>query len=742
MISVQAKEGNFIDQALINCMFHSAIIVLVRHFYPCLFCVFISLCSCIHWIQNIPINFAPQNLFMFKKLSAIIAVFALLSSCSNVSNDSNAKKEDVLRANLDTTANPADDFFQYATGGWVAKNPIPGDQTSWGIGPLVQEELYKRLQIINENAAKKNATSGIDQKIAAFWLSGMDTNAIEQVGLTPLRPEIDLINNAQNAQELMNVVAHLHTIGVGALFSDGPSQDEMNSEVMSYHLYQGGLGLPNRDYYFNTDERTVKIRNAYPSYVATIFQLMGNDSNTAKTKAAAVIALETKLAKSCRTLEALRDPHANYNKMSVAAFQKISPSLQWTKLLTAMGANHIDTVIVGQPEFYKAMDKLVTTENIQTLKDYMDFHLVKTFAAYLPKAFVNANFNFYSKMIRGAKDQKPRWKRIIDHEEGVMGEALGQLFAKEFFNEKAKKRYEDMVENVRNAYKARMEKLTWMNDSTRQKAMKKLAAITKKVGYPDKWKDFSSMEIKKGAYVSNIISANTWWNNYEMNKLGKPVDRTEWDMTPQTYNAYYNPSNNEIVLPAGIFTVPGFRDEELDDALVYGYSAASTIGHEITHGFDDEGRQFDEKGNMVDWWTKEDGVEFNKRADVLVQQFNKMVVVDTLHIKGKQTLGENLADLGGILIGLDAFKQTETYKKNEKLNGFTPLQRYFLGYALGWLYTVRQEELANRVLTDVHSPAKFRVNGPFPNVPEFYEAFNVKPGNKMYLPDSLRVRLW
>lgn len=671
----------------------------------------------------------------------IIAAVSLMTACGNPSNNQ-ASKEDILKANLDTTTNPADDFFQFAIGGWIAKNPIPEDQTNWGIGQLVQEDLYKRLLSINEEAAKKNAAKGIDQKIAAFWSSGMDTVSIEKVGLTPLRPEMDLINNAMTAQELMKVVAHLQTIGVGVLFSAGPTQDEMNSEVMSFHLYQGGLGLPNRDYYFKQDERTQKIRAAYPIYIAQLFQLMGNDSAKANEKAKAILALETKLATASKTLEQLRDPYANYNKMSVAGLTKISPKTAWANMFSDMGAKNVDTVIVGQPEFFKALDKVVYSEKLETLKDYLQFHLVRSFAPYLNKAIVDANFDFYSKQIRGAKQQKPRWKRVLDHEESVMGEVLGQLFAKEYFDKKAKNRYNVIVENVRLAYKNRIEKLDWMSDSTKAKALAKLASISKKVGYPDKWKDFSSLEIKKGAYVTNIISANQWWNNYEMNKLGKPVDREEWSMTPQTYNAYYNPSNNEIVLPAGIFTVPGFRDNELDDALVYGYAAASTVGHEITHGFDDEGRQFDEKGNLKSWWTKEDEAQFNKRAQVLVNQFNNMVVIDTMRINGKQTLGENLADLGGLLIGLDAFKTTDCYKKGEKISGFTPLQRYFLGYALGWLYTIRPEELASRLVTDVHAPAKQRVNGPFPNIPEFYEAFNVKPGNKMYLPDSLRVRLW
>lgn len=678
---------------------------------------------------------------MNKKFIGIIAVAASLVACKN-GTQQQATKGDVLIANMDTTINPADDFFEYANGGWIKANPIPAEETGWGIANLVQEELYKRLLHINEEALKKNAKSGTDQQIGDFWFSAMDTVSIEKEGINPLKPELDKIYALTDAKALMAYIAYAHENGVGLFFGEGVSQDAMNSEVMAYYMSQGGLGLPNRDYYFNTDERTVKIRNAYPAYVAKMLALMGNDTAVAKTKAASIIAIETRLAKASRKLEDLRDPYKNYNKIAITNLKNISPTIDWTSTLAQMGVKSVDSVIVGQPEFYKELDKVIATEKLDNLKDYMAFHLVRSMAPYLSKNFVDANFDFYSKQIRGAQAQKPRWKRALAAEEAAMGEALGQLFAKEYFNEKAKKRYEDMVENVRNAYKARIQKLDWMTDSTKQKALAKLATITKKVGYPDKWKDFSSLKVTREAYALNVMAANKWWNDYYMKKLGKPVDRTEWEMTPQTYNAYYNPSNNEIVLPAGIFTVPGYRDEELDDALVYGYAGASTIGHEITHGFDDEGRKFDDKGNLKNWWSKADEEQFAKRAELLVQQFNNMMPVDTMRINGRATLGENLADLGGILIGLDAFKQTETYKKGEKINGLTPLQRYFLGYALGWMYQTRKEELASRLLTDVHSPAKQRVNGPFPNVPEFYDAFNVKPGNKMYLADSLRVRLW
>lgn len=680
--------------------------------------------------------------FSIKKLLPL-SLAVLLASCdSKPEAGTSASKPDILAANADTTVNPAEDFFAFAEGAWLKANKIPDEESSWGIANLVNEELYKRKLSINEDALKNAGKNATSRQLADFWSAAMDTNKIETDGLKPLQEVLDKINAAQDAAQIMDVAAYLHKIGVGVFFNEGVGQDEKNSEVMSYQLFQGGLGLPNRDYYFKTDERTTKIREAYPAYIRSIFMLKGEDSVSAAAKAKAIFNLETAMAKASRTIEALRDPYANYNKMDVAGLSKTAPGIDWQRTFTGIGLPKIDTVIVGQPEFYKQLSTLLKTTPVQTLKDYMSFHLISDFASYLDTKLVNAKFDFYGKTIRGTKQMRPRWKRVLDAEESAIGEILGQLFVKEYFNATAKKRYEDMTEAVRAAYKKRIESLSWMSDSTKQKALTKLAGISKKVGYPDKWKDFSSLKIDRSSFAANMMKANEWWNNYSIAKLGKPVDRTEWDMTPQTYNAYYNPSNNEIVLPAGIFTVPGYRDEELDDALVYGYAAASTIGHEITHGFDDQGRQFDEKGNLHNWWSKEDEAQFNKRAAVLSKQFSNMVVIDTLRINGNATLGENLADLGGILIGLDAFKETKAFKENKTIAGYTPLQRFFLGYALGWLYMQRDEELATRLLTDVHSPAKYRVNGPFPNVTEFYKAFNIPVGSKMYLPDTARVVLW
>lgn len=674
------------------------------------------------------------------KLLALTLICAGFCACT--SNDKKDNKADVVAVNLDTTVNPVTDFFDYANGGWIKKNPIPGDLSSWGIGQLVNEETLSRLKEINEKAAKASAAAGsTDQKIGDFWSTGMDSVKIETQGLKPLQPYFDKLNAVTDVKGLLPVVAEFKRMGSGTMFSDYVSQDAKQSDVMAYYLNQGGLGLGEREYYFKMDSATVNIRNKYQDYMAKVLTMSGTDATTATTQAKNILAMETKMAQASRKIEDLRDPYHNYNKTAVKDLPKLSPVVDWTSYLSITGIKGVDSVIVGQPEFFTALDKVLATTPLTDLKAYVKFNLISDLSAALPEQYGVAAFEF-NRLLSGAKERRPRWKRVIQMENGLIGELLGQLYVKEFFSEKAKKRYEDEVEAIRSAMKERIAKLTWMSDSTKQKAYAKLATIKKKVGYPDKWKDFSSMNIGKESYVQNLISANTWLHNYEINKLGKPVDRDEWDMSPQTYNAYYNPSNNEIVLPAAQLIIPGYKDEDVDDAVAYGYVAASTIGHEITHGFDDEGRQFDEKGNLVSWWTKKDEEEFNKRAAVMVSQFDAYEPIKGYHINGKASLGENIADLGGILLGADAFKKTEQYKKGEKIAGLTPMQRFFLGYSLGWLSHQKEEQLRNRLLTDVHSPAKYRVNGPFVNVDDFYTAFGVKQGDGMYRADSLRVRIW
>ena len=680
-----------------------------------------------------------------KKIILVIGIYLFLQSCklnSNNSAESTKPAADVLAVNMDTTIKAAEDFFMYANGGWIKNNAIPAEESSWGIGNLVIEENYKRLREISEKAVKENAAKGSSsQQIGDFWATAMDSAKTEQAGLKPLQPLFDKINSITDASSLINVANELNNIGVDALFGDYVQQDDKNSDVMSYKLWQGGIGLPEREYYFKTDSSTINIRNQYVKHIAKMLVLLGQDSASAGKASSEIFSLETKLAKASRKIEDLRDPYANYHKMAIKDLNKLSSAIDWKTSLANRGIKNIDSVIVGQPEFFTALDGVLKTTPVDDWKNYLRFRTVRNFEEVLPQAFGVEAFNF-NKLLTGAKERKPRWKRVIQMEENEMGELLGQLYVKEFFNETAKKRYSDLVESIRDAYKQRIEKLTWMSDSTKQKALIKLAAIKKKVGYPDKWKDFSAMETGTESYLQNVIHANKWWHDYYLNKLGKPVNRDEWDMTPQTYNDYYNPGNNEIVLPAGIFTVPGYRDEDLDDATAYGYSGASTIGHEITHGFDDQGRLYDEKGNLKNWWTKNDSTEFTNRALMIINQFNLYEPLAGTKINGKATQGENIADLGGILLGIDAFKKTEQYKKNEKIAGLTPMQRYFLGYALGWLGQIRDESIKNRLMTDVHSPAKYRVNGPFTDVDEFYTTFGIKPGDKMFVADSLRVKIW
>jgi putative endopeptidase len=682
---------------------------------------------------------------MNKNLWALPLLAALATACnSNSTGTASADgKPDLLHAALDTTVAPGDDFFSYANGTWIKNHPIPASESNSGIGIEVQKEVYGRLRETSVEAAKATAAAGSNQqKIGDFWAVGIDSLKADKLGIAPIKPELDRIAAMKTAADVPGVIAHEIPLGVRPLIGPRVSQDDKNSDKMALYLHQSGLGLPNRDYYFNTDTRTKNIRRAYVRHVANTFKLLGQDSTTANANAARVMALETALAKSSRKLEALRDPYKNYNKMTLAQLDKLTPGLNWKTWFGQMGATNVDTVIVGQPEFYQTVGQLLKTKPVEDWKAYLTWNITREFAPTLSQPFVDERFRFYGTTLRGAKAIRPRWKRVLDMEEDALGDALGQLFVKEYFKPEAKARYDTLVKNVVSSFAQHIQNVDWMSAPTKVVALDKLHKITPKVGYPTKWKDYSNLTIDRSSLTANVMRANQWQYNYQLNKLGKPVDRTEWGMTPQTYNAYYNPSNNEIVLPAAAFAVPTLLDADADDALVYGYAGASTIGHELTHGFDDEGSQFDAKGNLHEWWSKEDRKRFNERVAVIVKQFNSYTLLDSLHINGKATAGENIADLGGIVIGLDAFKKTKQYKEGKKINGLTPVQRYFLGYALGWQMHVRDESLASQLLTDVHSPAQYRVNGPMADVPAFYEAFGVKPGQKLYIPDSARVKIW
>ncbi len=682
-----------------------------------------------------------KKMFFLCTLSACTLTTFLLNSCKH-HNDTRLAN-DPIYTDRDTTVKLGEDFFEYANGGWLKKNPIPPAYAGWGIGSVVEEDLRNQLKKINEDALKANAPKGSNtQKIGDFYYSGMDTVDIEKEGLSPLKPELDKIAAVTDIKSLIDEFAHLHDIGVTTPLGVYAGQDPKNSSKIVLQLGQDGIGLPDRDYYFNKDEHSVAIRNDYQQkHLPTVFKLAGMTEASAASATAKTYALEKSLADSSRKLEDLRDPYHNYNKMTVAGLEKLTPLIDWKTAFEKMDYKGVDTVIVGQPEYFRAVNKALTAFTIADWKNYLVKNLVSAYASDLSKPFDEENFRFYGTVLTGRKEQLPRWKRIIDAENSEMGEVLGQIFVKEYFPEKTKKRYVDMVENMRASFKEHIEKLDWMSQATKEKAYYKLSKVMPKVGYPDKWKDFSSLTIDRGPFALNLMRCHIYWHLYEANKLGKPVDRTEWGITPQTYNAYYNPSNNEIVLPAAQFAIPGIKDDDVDDAVVYGYAAASTIGHEMTHGFDDQGRQFDDKGNLKEWWTPQDSIQFVKRTQKIIDQFSGYTVYG-LHINGKATQGENIADLGGIVIGITAFEKTDQYKEGKTINGLTPMQRFFLGYALGWLYQDRKESLMSQVLTNPHSPAFLRVNGPFSDVPEFYEAFHIKKGDKMWLDPDKRVTIW
>ena len=651
---------------------------------------------------------------------------------------------DVVTANLDRTVNPGNDFFAYANGGWLKTHPIPPAESSYGIAKQVQDDLDAKLRTVSERAAAVTSTApGSDErKIGDFWDTALDQVLADRLGVAPIQADLAGIDAIKNLNDVLDVAFALQRQNLGALFSFGIAQDEKASDVMAVYVAQGGLGLPDRDYYFNNEQSIAKTRQAYVVHIGNMLKLLGAHAVDAPARAQAVMAFETALAKVSRPLEDLRDPQKNYNKMVPSELTgKYTPAIAWTQRMSAWKLAP-DYVIVGQPEFFTGLQTELARTPVATLRDYLRLQLVDAYAPYLSEAFVDEHFDFYGRVLTGKKQQRPRWKRALDAENASLGMILGRIYVKQYFPESAKQRYSTLVEAIRTAYSERIDRLDWMSPATKAKAHEKLARLTKKVGYPDKWKDYSALIIARNSYAENLRNAGVWQFNDQLSKFGKPVDRSEWDITPQTYNAYYDPSNNEIVLPAAAFLIPGFTDTELDDAVVYGYAAASTIGHEMTHGFDDEGRQFDAEGNLADWWTKEDAAQFEQRAEVMVRQFDSYEPLPGLHINGKATLGENIADFGGVLLGLDAFRKTEQYKSGRRIAGYTPLQRFFLGYALSWLSEERQALLRRYLLSDVHSPPKWRTNGPLSNVPEFYEAFGVEPGQPMYRPEPDRVHIW
>jgi putative endopeptidase len=643
------------------------------------------------------------------------------------------------KSGMDTTVKPGDNFFMYASGKWLNATKIPASESGWGSFYTLDDDNVKNLRTILDGvSAQDNAANSIEQKVGDLYKSVLDTATIDKLGYDPIKPALAKFNAIKNYKDLITLAADSYKDGAGFMFGFYVSPDDKISSKNVAHFDQDGLSLPEKGYYFKTDSASKKIRVAFVKYIAKLFTLTGSDTAAASKKAAGVLALETAIAKSHLTPVELRDPVKNYNKFAVTDFQKEVPDIDLTDVYKRMNIV-TDTVLVGQPRYFKALDTLLKSQPIDVWKDKEIFSAISSSANKLSKDFRDARFAFV-KELTGQKNQKERWKLAVYSVDGGLGELLGKLYADKYFTPDAKQRMLDLVNNLQSVYKDRIGKLSWMSDATKKKATDKLNAFTKKIGYPDKWKKYDDVTIDKGAYFANEQSIAKHDYNESIKKVNKPVDRTEWGMTPPTVNAYYNPTFNEIVFPAGILQFP-FFDKNADDAINYG-AIGAVIGHEMTHGFDDQGRQYDKDGNLKDWWTKDDADKFKTRVKVMIDQYNQFTVLNNVHVNGELTQGENLADIGGLSIAYQAFKNTPEGQSDTKIDGLTPDQRFFLSFAQVWRIKTRDETMRTRISVDPHSPELYRVNGPVSNIEAWYKAFDVKPGDKLYRPDSLRVKVW
>lgn len=645
-------------------------------------------------------------------------------------------------ADLDRTANACVDFFRFADGGWVDKHPIPPAYSSWGTFNELQNNNQEVLhKILEDAAANKNAAPGSDeQKVGDFYASCMDEAEIEKEGATPLQPEFDRINAITNLDQLDAEVAHLQTMGVRVLFGFGSTQDFKDSTQVIGSAGQGGTGLPDRDYYLNPDERSQKIRTAYVQHIGNMFKLLGDDPDAAAKEAQTVMDIETAFAKIQIDRVAMRDPESHYHKMDVAGLQALTNDFSWNEYLTDIGYPNVATVNVGQPDFFKGLDAMLPIVPIANWKTYLRWHLISAAAPALSSKFVEESFNFSGRVMTGAKEMQPRWKRCTQATDRQLGEALGQQYVQKVFPPEAKAAALKMVHNLIDALHDDIQTLPWMSEATKKQATDKLSHIMLKVGYPDTWRDYSDFKVDRGPYVENVLRGDAFRFRYEMNKIGKPVDRGEWGMTPPTVNAYYSPTYNEIVFPAGILQWP-FFDAKADDALNYG-GIGAVIGHEMTHGFDDEGRKFDANGNLRDWWTPEDAKNFEARAKCVSDQFDSYEVQPGVHENGKLILGESIADLGGLTIALKAFEKTPEGQSDQKIDGFTPVQRFFLAWARTWAGTARPQSELLQVKTNAHPLDRFRAIAAPSNMSEFQQAFGCKAGDPMVRTGDKVCRIW
>ena len=676
---------------------------------------------------------------MKKKLSLFVLSVGILFS--NTISAQNFKFID--KSNMNLSVKPGNDFVEYSNGIWVKNHPIPAKESRWGSFNEIRDFNIKAVKLILEETIAKQkslAKGSVERRVADFYAASMDSLRIESLGFDPIKSDLKKVQDIQSREDLLREIARFKTQGLGSpFFGSYVGQDRKNVKKMVPQFGQGGTSLPDRDYYLKTDARTLKIQEAFKKYIATLFELIGTPTNQAKSNAEQIFLLEKRLATAQMARVEMRDPYKTYNKFLLADFQKKTPTINWSEQFKLLGIPPQDSILVSAPKFLVEVNNTLTDTPIENLKTYLTWTILKGSASYLSSPFVKASFD-YAKFLSGQETQTPRWQRMATLTDGTIGELLGQLYVAKYFKPEAKERMKELLVNMRTAFAKRINSLDWMSQPTKKKALDKLNAFTPKVGYPDQWKTYEGLDISADSFYQNMKNASIWAYQDNINQIGKPVDRSKWGMTPPTVNAYYNATMNEIVFPAGILQFP-FFSADADDAINYG-GIAAVIGHEMSHGFDDSGSQYDNDGTLRNWWTPEDLSKFKAKTVQLEAQYDQYTVVDTIHVNGKFTLGENIGDLGGLNIAYEAFKMTKQGQSKKKIDGLTPDQRFFLAWAQVWRGASRPEMAAQMIKTDPHSPGQYRIIGTPVNMDAWYEAFNVKPGDKLYKKPEDRIKIW